>query len=525
MRAACRVVVMVFLIGGDCALSRVASSRAEPLQRIALPATGTAGQSSIAWGTLRRAGPAAAVRASAGTAGLGRADGREIELSVIRHLASQPERQIGSLFVNFGGPGVAGVPKVKELGAALDKLGRGRFDVVSWDPRGTGESDHVVCFDAEHDQQRFWGHDWSIPTTRAEARRYLPKTVAFAQRCAARSGELLAHISTADTVCDLDYLRQLVGEQQLTYRGISYGTFLGQTYANMFQSRVRAMVLDGLVDAIAFTSGVAPSIASGITDANAVFDRFQALCQSAGPLRCTLAGKTPVALRVQRLLARLRRAPIPAPLAHPPGKLTLGDTLIVLWLMLGSPTQWPDLATALDEAARGDGSKLESMAREAKPFLQAALVPAVALQCADKPPPTQGPQAWPGVIDRLSGISFISGPLNGWFLWAPCASWKVSSAQRYTGPWNAYTETPILVIGTRFDPNTAFANAGRAARQLGNAILLIHDGYGHTSDADRSACIERATGAYLVDLVAPPDRMVCPSDRLPVDPNFGEPLP
>jgi pimeloyl-ACP methyl ester carboxylesterase len=119
-------------------------------------------------------------------------------------------------------------------------------------------------------------------------------------RCGALSGDLLAHISTADTVRDLDHLRELVGDHQLTYRGVSYGTFLGQTYANMFPSRVRAMILDGLVDPIAFASGVAPSIASGIADANVVFAKFQALCQSAGPLRCTLAGNTPVALRVQR---------------------------------------------------------------------------------------------------------------------------------------------------------------------------------------------------------------------------------
>jgi pimeloyl-ACP methyl ester carboxylesterase len=212
-------------------------------------------------------------------------------------------------------------------------------------------------------------------------------------------------------------------------------------------------------------------------------------------------------------------------LARPPGELTYGDTLIVLWQSLGNPMQWPGLATALDEAARGDGSTLENIAREAKPFLQSALVSAVALQCADKPPPRQGPRAWPVVIDWLTGISFISGPVNGWFLWAPCSSWPVRSAQRYIGPWNAYTETPILVIGTRFDPNTAFGNARRAARRLGNAVLLIHDGYGHTSAQDRSACVERATSAYLVDLVTQSHRTVCPSGRLPFDPNFGEPLP
>ena len=65
---------------------------------------------------------------------------------------------------------------------------------------------------------------------------------------------MLEHISTADTVRDLDYLRQLVGDAQLTYRGLSYGTFLGQTYVNMFPNKVRAMILDANIDPVAFTT-------------------------------------------------------------------------------------------------------------------------------------------------------------------------------------------------------------------------------------------------------------------------------
>ena len=191
-----------------------------------------------------------------------RPDGAKITLAVVRHLASRPEQRIGSLFVNFGGPGVAGAATVKEAGALLDGLGGGRFDVVGWDPRGTGESTHVRCFASESGPARFWGPDWTIPTTPAESRRYVPQTVDYARRCEAQSGALLAHISTADTVRDLDYLRQLVGDRQLTYRGLSYGTFLGQTYANMFPHRVRAMILDAVIDAVEYVKSVDAGIAN-----------------------------------------------------------------------------------------------------------------------------------------------------------------------------------------------------------------------------------------------------------------------
>jgi pimeloyl-ACP methyl ester carboxylesterase len=450
--------------------------------------------------------------------------GRTISLAVIRHLASRPRRRVGSLFFNPGGPGVSGVDAVRAGGRELDQLGRGRFDVVSWDPRGAGASTHVRCFANAASTAKFWGVDWSVPTTRAESLRYLPKTVAFARRCSELSGSLLAHISTADTARDLDYLRRLVGDPELSYLGESYGTFLGQTYANMFSRRVGVMVLDSVVDPVAFTTSVAASTASNIVDTDSVFAKFLSLCQRAGPARCALAGRGSVAARVHRLLARLRRAPIAAPSATPP-RLTYGDLLLDAFAALGNPAAWPQLAANLESALRGDGSALETEAGQARPVFQSALVSATALQCADKPAPALGPSAWAQVIGRLTHVSRISGPVNGWWLWAPCSSWRARSADRYTGPWNASTNTPILVVGTRFDPNTPFANARRVARRLGNAVLLTHDGYGHVSVSDPSACVVRAISRYLVDRIAPRRRTVCQSDRLPFDPRFGQPPP
>lgn len=319
--------------------------------------------------------------------------GAQIELAVIRHRASRPNERIGSLFFNWGGPGVAGVPKVRDVALQLDALGRGRFDVVSWDPRGTGDSEPIVCFDNQRSREAFWGINWSIPTTTAEPKTYVPKTIEFVRRCAARNAALLTHVSTADTVRDLDYLRQLVGDAQLNYRGISYGSFVGQTYANVFPRKVRAMILDGVVDPVAFTTSTQESTVKGTADADLVFDRFLSLCQHAGPARCALARHGTAVTRVQGLLARLRRGPI--------GHLTYGDALLVLWIKLGAPIDWPQLASEFEAAAAGDGEPLERTAGDVKPFLESALDSAVALQCADKNfPPNPHVQAWRDVVGR-----------------------------------------------------------------------------------------------------------------------------
>jgi pimeloyl-ACP methyl ester carboxylesterase len=251
-------------------------------------------------------------------------DGRRITLSVIRHLAGHPEHRIGSLFLAPSGPGDSGVAEIANRGEALDAMTEGRFDIVGWDIRGSWGSAPVRCFADASERANFW-QGLPVPTTRSEERRYLAKTMAFAQRCGASNNELLAHIATADTVRDLDYLRRLVGDRKLTVFGESFGTLIGQTYANMFPRRVRAMALDGLIDPVASNAGMAAVLASGLADTDRVFRRFLALCEAAGPDRCALAGHGPVAPRVNRLLNRLRHHPIPAPSADPPGELTYGE--------------------------------------------------------------------------------------------------------------------------------------------------------------------------------------------------------
>jgi hypothetical protein len=81
------------------------------------------------------------------------------------------------------------------------------------------------------------------------------------------------------------------------------------------------------------------------------------------------------------------------------------------------------------------------------------------------------------------------------------------------------------VIGTTHDPNTSYANAVVTAGRLGHAVLLTHQGYGHVSISGPSACVQRAVTRDLVELLARRPETVCQSDRQPLDPGFGQPLP
>lgn len=446
----------------------------------------------------------------------GAPDGEQIELAVARHPASRPEQRIGTIFMNPGGPGDTGVGLLRGGGDEFDLWGGGRFDLISWDPRGTYASSPVHCFTSDAKEAAFW-EGAAIPSTPTESEAYQRRTTELARRCGEVMGPLLSHISTTDTVRDMDRLRELVGEETITYVGLSYGTMIGQVYANMFPERVRAMMLDGIVNPVAFTTSAETRSAADAASTDEVFDQFLNLCEQAGPDRCALAGHggTP-ADRVARLFEQARQAPIPAPNADPPGELVYSDLLVSSFSPLRDPNLWPEYAGMLNGAAEGDVSALATAAYQMRtPKAFAESTKSASISCLDGPAAKPSTD-WPTVIGDLTASSTMSGAVQGWWLWAPCASnWPASSDDRYTGPWNAETDNPILLIGTRYDPNTGYQNAVRSEQLLGNAVLLTHEGYGHLSFKDTSQCIEAARVRYLVDLVTPARGTVCAADQMP----------
>jgi pimeloyl-ACP methyl ester carboxylesterase len=439
--------------------------------------------------------------------------GKQIQLAVIRRLGSDQKHLIGSMFVNPGGPGESGVDLVRDSGSDFNASGGGRFNIVSWDPRGTNRSDPVRCFTSQASEARFW-RGVHIPVTAAQSRAYARRAAELARRCGRVSGQLLDNISTEDTARDLNRLRQLVGDRALTYQGISYGTLLGQTYANMFPGRVRAMLLNAVVNPVPWVKSAEARTAYQVGSADAVFTQFAALCQGAGPARCALARHPEtVAQRVAGLFRQARRAPIPAPHANPPGVLSYSDLLLTTFSALRDPNGWPRYARELDTAASGDASALETAARQMlTPNAFAKATTSTAIQCLDAPA-GQPVSAWPRVVRHLEQAGTLWTPFQAWSQWAPCAAnWPGHATERYTGPWNAKTKTPILLINNTYDPATGYSGAQRAERQLGNAVLLTVASYGHPIELP-STCADKWRIRYLVHLITPPPGTVCGAQR------------
>ncbi len=504
--AVAALAVVLALLVGACS-SDSTSAATEPTSSSASPATG------IDWADCGEGLQCATVAVPLDWADPG---GETIDLAVIKHPAINPDQRIGTVLANPGGPGDTGVGLIRSSKDDFDEWGEGRFDWVSWDPRGTNASEPVHCFETEAESNAFWDGA-TIPSTTAEAEAYTARVTDLAKRCGEVMGPLLSHISTKDTVRDMDHIRELIGEDKITYVGLSYGTVIGQVYANMFPEHLRAMMLDGVVDPVAYTTDAETRAANGTVSVEEVFEQFQTTCETAGPERCALAGHgESVAQRVAALLARLKQAPIPIPGTDPVQEFVYSDLQLASYPQIRNPGLWPKWAEMLEATIGGDPTELADLAAQSK--LSTGFVEATkssAISCLDGPA-SEPLSAWPTVIGNNTGLNPFSGALTAWWLWAPCAAdWPATSDDRFTGPWDTVTETPILLIGTRHDPSTAYQNAVRSQHLLGNAVLLTHDGYGHLSPTDPSQCTEAARTRYLVDLETPPPGTVCKADKAP----------
>jgi pimeloyl-ACP methyl ester carboxylesterase len=488
--------------------------------------------------------------------------GAKIHLLVVRLPASDPTQRIGSLFVNFGGPGGPGVTDlVSRATTVFSAAIRARFDLVSWDPRGIQYSDPVNCFATAAADQAYYRSLPVFPYPTSGAAAYYKLAAKLGTACAARDGALLKHVSTADTARDLDLLRQDVGDAKLSYLGFSYGTVIGASYANLFPGNVRGMVLDGTLDFVGNATGHHPGdgaaypidVRQGVDQAGQdVFNRFLSLCAQAGTSACPFAAGGNLPAKWAALLQRAQA-----------GALSYRNLMIMAFYDMENPiADWPGLASNLQHlytsTAAGRAvtvraaAQLAAAARRAAdqsldgPYagqVPAATGPAApapgtsqpqaraqqaaysgngedafyAIQCADSLVPASD-----SVYSSLATSEDAAVPGFGRLVVydaMPCATWPDMHTGSYDGPWNS-SATPILVINAEHDPFTPLAGAQQAVAELGNARLLTVAGDGHTSMyVEPSSCRDAAELAYLVSGTVPAPGTVCPVDKLP----FGLP--
>lgn len=438
--------------------------------------------------------------------------GEMITLSVIRLPAADPAHRIGSLFVNFGGPGIGGVGGLRSLGPSYPEVLRQRFDLVSFDPRGAGGSTAVRCAGNTAAADELVGS----PVRPEQQERFFTSSAALGHSCAAASGELLAHTSSANTARDLELLRQAVGDDSLSFLGYSYGTYVGASYANLFPDHTRAMVFDGALDLVANSTGApgqeqlpvdvrADTARSQAQELDAFFDR----CAQAGP-RCAFSAGDPHR-KFADILARLKQG-------AGSGRTSLAAVLSTVSYGLRGSARWSNLATALQgvyDSLHPAGAAVKGQPPTLDPYIPSNSGSFLAVQCVDSDYP-RDPQAYQRLIPAEDQRQPYFG-LTALFDMAQCMTWPAADHDRYLGPWNRPRQHPILVVNNRYDPETPLWNAQATRDELGDARLLTVEGYGHTTLNVHSACASAAEADYLITVQLPTDGTTCPADRQPFD--------
>jgi pimeloyl-ACP methyl ester carboxylesterase len=411
-------------------------------------------------------------------------DGETITLSVAR--APATGERIGALFMNPGGPGALASEFAVGMATVMPSEVTEHFDIVGVDPRGLGASDFSCGMEGEE----IYGVDYSIDSPEDETE-LLELSQEYVDGCEAAVGNLLPHLGTEDVARDIDAVREAMGDEQLNYLGYSYGTAIGQMLAELFPDRVRAMVIDGVLELGPTGVELAEAQSAGFESA---LSAFQDDCDSdpSCPLAPDAAGA------VNELIDTVEEEPIPAsPRDLGPGELAVG-----MASPLYSEEQWPTFASAIADALDGDGSGIVALADE---YLAGDWDIYFAVNCLDF--------AWPDTPEELladGAEAADEAPIFGeWIVndYVRCSMWPAEA-----DPLPAVTAPdapPILVVSTTNDPATPYEAGVRTAERLESGVLLSYEGEGHTVTFNGVSCVDDAVTNYLVNLEPPEDGTTC----------------
>jgi pimeloyl-ACP methyl ester carboxylesterase len=388
-----------------------------------------------------------------------------IEVAVARIEATG--RKQGTLVYMPGGPGGSGVNRLLG-GDVVPAAVAERFDVVSYDPRGTNRSHPIVC-----DADLVASMPDMVPTAGARLADIQEYARDLGNSCRQHTGPLVDHVDNVSVARDIDVFRAALGERKITLYGRSYGTLAGQMYAENFPHRVRGLVLDSVFDHSLDPTRFAVTEARTAEDS---FTEFAAWC--AANTTCALHGRDPGQVYGD-LFDRAARGELPMP------AMVFAQHVLDYFYQ----PDWAGLA--------------ERLAELSGPQLTAATVefPIVAF-CTDHRVRISSQREW----DTLWRKQNAAAPtMRAHFAFAAlslCSAFPVATPnpQHRTDVDDAVPT--VLILNSLHDPATGYEWAVSVHRQIEDSVLLTYDGWGH-GVTDRTDCTRAVFTNYVVNGKAP----------------------
>jgi pimeloyl-ACP methyl ester carboxylesterase len=461
-----------------------------------------------------------------------RPHGKQVTLALLRVKARDQKHKIGSLFVNPGGPGGSGVSMALAAPYFLSDALLDRFDVVGMDPRGIGFSDQVNCFgDTGRQTPAMTTLSMGFPWGAAQEKAFVKAAGKEARACSTTGREMAGSMSTAEVARDMDVMRRAVGDSKLTYLGFSYGTALGQYYANMFPDRFRAIAVDGVIDPqewVGSTRTGGQIQDDRLRSADGAWKALAELlrrCGLAGPDKCAFSESPMRRFRV--VAERLKRRPITVGGETVTYALFIGMVLSALYepdagtevtglaadlYLMTTPGYVPSKSKLTESADRIGRMRRQAQAR-AFPY-DNSFDAYASVMCTDGRHPASG-ASWAKAAARADKRASYFGRAWAWAS-VQCArdNWTVRDEDAYTGPFTKHTKYPVLIVGSFWDPATNYADAVKSSKLLPNSRLLASNNWGHTAYGT-SHCATGITDRYLLYRALPAAGTTCVGDQQP----------
>ncbi|MEV7189950.1 alpha/beta hydrolase [Kitasatospora sp. NPDC093102] len=453
----------------------------DPLQRY--------GQQQLRWGRCDAGRPAAFECAKVEVPlDYGDPGGRKIDIAISRVKAGSAKQRHGVLLMNPGGPGGPGLTMPVEMEPLLPAEVRERFDLIGFDPRGVGQSSPIGC-DLTADE-RTLQHPYVAGT--------FAKDVAWARtvadKCWAKAGDVLPHITTRNTARDMDVVRAALGERRISYFGYSYGTYLGAAYTQMFPQRSDRFVLDSALDPALAWRGTLRGSAPGAELAFTRWTEWAAAHDAAYGL-----GATPTEVRKTYwdLVAHADRTPVPTE----NGALD-GDAIrsgYAAFVHVGTVTPW---IVALKAAAAG-GPAAPAVPSVVPTDNTTATVWAVF--CGDTHSWPRDPEQYRRDAIRDRAQYPLAGDLGANI--QPCAFWKSAAREPATVVNN---DVNALIVQNQWDPQATLAMAQGMRRALhGARMVTVAGGEGHGVVVAGPSCADGSVTRYLTTGRLPAKDLTC----------------
>ncbi|RDI66721.1 alpha/beta fold hydrolase [Nocardia pseudobrasiliensis] len=426
---------------------------------------------------------------------------RAITVAISRIRAGNGEQRRGVLLANPGGPGAEGLDTVGLLGDVLDPEVLARYDLIGMDPRGIGRSTAApLCG---------WPVGEMIRSAGLSDKGFRHDTVeaaGMAATCLARDSATRRQFTTRNTARDMDVIRAALGAPALAYYGVSYGTYLGAVYTQMFPSHSDRMVFDSAIDPARYWEGMVRDWGPSDEIALDEWARWAAARDESYRL-----GDTPDKVRatVEELLRAVGRQPVILDgfaiddhwlpfLLHNlvvsfRSNGVLAETIREITDAVGQPpaaARTPRLQGLLEAIRDGENSALTEIA------------------CADAGAPTE--IAW---YRRNIEATRVTQPVFGAMAnnIQPCAFWP-RPVEPATAVRNA---VPALIVQAADDPRTPYAGALQLHAVMAESRLItLRDTRIHmTFRPGLSACVRFSVNAYLATGFRPAADAICDPDE------------